>query len=199
MTAPSFSPIRTHRLEETLTPAQISRVGKEADLLHSEAEVEAALDRMAIAVTAELQDKNPLVLAVMIGGLIPAGKLALRLDFPLQIDYLHATRYRGDTRGRALHWLSRPVQSMADRVVLVVDDILDEGITLGAVLDACREAGAREVYSAVLVDKQIGIKPGLQSADFTGLQIENRYVFGYGMDYRGYLRNAAGIFAVKGL
>ena len=135
----------------------------------------------------------------MIGGIVPAGKLIPRLDFPLQTDYVHATRYRGDVRGRKLHWLARPTQSLQGRTVLVVDDILDEGVTLGEILSDCRAAGAREVRSAVLVDKQIGIKPGLREADFAGLHVENRYVFGYGMDYRGYLRNARGIYAVKGL
>ncbi len=186
-------------MEETLTPARIRRVRAEADLLHDEAAVEAALDLMAAAVTADLAEKNPLVLAVMVGGIIPAGKLIPRLDFPLQMDYVHATRYRGDIRGRKLHWIVRPTQVLRGRAVLVVDDILDEGVTLGEILNYCRAAGARTVHSAVLVDKDVGVKAGLQSADFTGLQVENRYVFGYGMDYRGYLRNARGIYAVKGL
>lgn len=186
-------------MKATLTPAEIVMVKAEADLLHGEQAVEAALDRMAVAVTAELADKNPLVLAVMVGGIIPAGKLIPRFDFPVQIDYVHATRYRGDTRGRDLHWLARPVQSLRGRAVLVVDDILDEGVTLAEILSYCREAGARTVHSAVLVDKDVGAKPGLKEADFTGLRVENRYVFGYGMDYRGYLRNARGIYAVKGL
>ncbi len=186
-------------MQAMLTPAEIKRVKTEADLLHGEQAVEAALDQMAVAVTAELADKDPLVLAVMVGGIIPAGKLIPRLDFPVQVDYVHATRYRGDTRGRELNWLARPAQPLQGRVVLVVDDILDEGVTLGEILSYCRQAGARSVYSAVLVDKNVGTKPGLKEADFVGLQVENRYVFGYGMDYRGYLRNARGIYAVKGL
>ncbi len=186
-------------MQAALTPAEVIMIKSEADLLYGEQAVEAALDKMAAAVTAELADKNPLVLAVMVGGIIPAGKLIPRLDFPAQIDYVHATRYRGDTRGRDLHWHARPIQSLRGRAVLVVDDILDEGVTLAEILSYCREAGARTVHSAVLVDKDVGAKPGLKQADFTGLRVENRYVFGYGMDYRGYLRNARGIYAVKGL
>ena len=82
--------------------------------------------------------------------------------------------------------------------MLVVDDILDEGITLAALLNYCRDAGATEVLSAVLVRKDRPRSVDL-IPDFVGLEIPNRYIFGYGMDYHGYWRNAAGIYAVKGL
>ncbi len=157
------------------------------------------MDRMAKAITLCMRDKNPLLLAVMTGGIVPAGCLLGRLDFPLRLDYLHATRYRGEVRGGEVHWLRRPNIPLRGRVVLVVDDILDEGITLTQILAYCREAGAAEVYSAVLVNKRHGRKPGIGEADFTGLEVADRYVFGYGMDYRGYLRNVRGIYAVKGL
>ncbi|HGN3348776.1 TPA: phosphoribosyltransferase family protein [Pseudomonas aeruginosa] len=87
-----------------------------------------------------------------------------------------------------------------DRDVLIIDDILDEGHTLSAIIDFCKHAGARAVHTAVLVDKEHERKarPDLK-ASFTGLYCADRYVFGYGMDYKGYWRNAAGIFAVKGL
>jgi hypoxanthine phosphoribosyltransferase len=177
----------------------IDEVLAEADLLHGDAEVQRALDRMAAQITERLADANPLVLVVMVGGVIPAAELLARLDFPLELDYLHVTRYRGATRGGELHWLVRPLQSLADRVVLVADDILDEGLTLHEILGYCRGAGAREVYSAVLVEKQRARDPRIRTADFTGLPVVDRYVFGYGMDYKGYLRNVRGIYAVRGL
>lgn len=186
-------------MDAASAPEEMGRVLAEADLLYGEVAVEAALDRMAESLTARLRDSNPLVLAVMLGGLVPTGKLLSRMDFPLQLDYLHATRYRGDTRGRDLRWVARPVHALEDRVVLVVDDILDEGVTLTEILRYCEASGAREVYSAVLVHKRHTRKSGIERADFTGLSVEDRYVFGYGMDYKGYLRNARGIYAVKGL
>jgi hypoxanthine phosphoribosyltransferase len=99
-----------------------------------------------------------------------------------------------------LHWKALPQLPFLDRVVLVVDDILDEGHTLQAILNAIRAQGAREVFTAVLVDKQHDRKasPDLK-ADFVGLEAPDRYLFGYGMDYKEYWRNAAGIYAVKGL
>ncbi|MEJ2643663.1 MAG: hypoxanthine-guanine phosphoribosyltransferase [Gammaproteobacteria bacterium] len=183
----------------TVTADQVRTVLAEADRLYTAAEVDAALDRMAARITQSLGDRNPIVLCVMTGGLVPAGQLITRLDFPLQLDYLHATRYRGDTRGGTLHWITRPTFDLKGRSVLVVDDILDEGLTLSAILDFCREQGAREVYSAVLVDKHHDRRPEPIHADFVGVEVGDRYVFGYGMDYKGYLRNAAGIFAVRGL
>jgi hypoxanthine phosphoribosyltransferase len=177
---------------------EVRKVRAEADCLYGAAEVDAALDRLAAAISARHRDNNPLILCVMNGGLITTGCLLLRLDFPLEHDYLHATRYRGGTRGGELDWKAEPGISLRDRHVIVVDDILDEGYTLAAIVDHCRAQGAASVESVVLVEKLHERKHGIQ-ADYVGLQTEDRYLFGYGMDYKGYWRNAAGIFAVKGM
>ena len=118
----------------------------------------------------------------------------------VQAEYLHATRYRQETTGGILEWKLQPEADMKGRTVLIVDDILDEGTTLCAIADYCLAHGASEVLTAVLVDKEHDRKarPGLK-ADFTGLYVEDRFLFGYGMDYKGYWRNAPGIYAVKGL
>lgn len=180
-------------------PDEVRRVAAEADLLHSGEQVEAALDRMGEEITQRLGEKNPVLLCVMTGAVVPTGCLLNRLDFPLELDYLHATRYTGEVRGGRIEWLMRPSTPLKGRTVLVVDDILDEGITLAEILDYCRDEGAEEVYCAVLVDKLHQRKPRLKRADFTGLETGDRYLFGYGMDYKGYLRNARGIYAVRGL
>ena len=123
------------------------------------------------------------------------GNLLPRLDFPLEVDYVHATRYRGDLKPGQLHWKVKPSVDLRDRTVLVVDDILDGGITLAAIIEEVKALGAKEVFSAVLVDKhQKRVVGGLQQADFVGLQVDDHYIFGYGMDYNEYLRNAPGIF-----
>ncbi|MBN8411046.1 hypoxanthine-guanine phosphoribosyltransferase [Halomonas denitrificans] len=171
-----------------------------ADCLISHDEVERALDRMAEEITRDLGDKLPVFYCVMNGGLITTGHLLPRLGFPLEVDYLHATRYRGKTRGGELFWRVSPEIPMAGRDVVIVDDILDEGATLAAILDYCREAGAKSVSTAVLVDKSHDRKavPGLK-ADYCSLEVADRYVFGFGMDFKGYWRNAPGIFAPKGM
>ncbi|WP_312376486.1 hypoxanthine-guanine phosphoribosyltransferase [Pseudomonas oryzihabitans] len=179
--------------------AHIRQVMQEADCLYDEAQVEAAIDRIAAAITADLAERNPVVFCVMNGGLILTGKLATRLNFPLEMSYLHATRYRNETTGGELFWKAKPEVSFIDRDVLIVDDIFDEGHTLKAIIDFCRHAGAREVHTAVLIDKTHDRKvKGLQ-ASYVGLPCIDRYIFGYGMDYKGYWRNAPGIYAVKGL
>jgi hypoxanthine phosphoribosyltransferase len=182
----------------SVSPEHIRQVRAQADCLFTAEQVEAALDTMAEKISAKHHNNNPLVLCVMNGGLIATGALMLRLDFPLEQDYLHATRYRGETRGGELKWLAEPRHSLKDRHVLVVDDILDEGYTLAAIAGHCREAGAHSVETVALIEKRHQRKHGIQ-ADYIGLEVEDRYLFGYGMDYKGYLRNAAGIFAVKGM
>lgn len=178
----------------------IQRVMHEADCLHSAAEVEASITRVAQEINTKLRDANPVIFCVMNGGLIFTGKLLTQLDFPLEQSYLHASRYRNETSGGELFWKAKPEVSLMDRDVLIVDDILDEGHTLMAIVDFCKQAGARNVYTTVLLDKQHTRKarPDFK-ADFIGLECIDRYVFGYGMDYKGYWRNAAGIYAVKGL
>ena len=175
---------------------EIEQVKRDAILLHDQQAVEAALDTMATDITAKLSDKNPLVLCVINGGIIATGKLLPRLDFPLTLDSVHASRYRNATSGSEIDWLYKPMTPLTDRNVLIVDDILDEGHTLQAIVDWCRNQGAASVYTAALLDKDLGIEKPI-AADFIGLKVANHYLFGYGMDYKGYLRNAAGIYACK--
>ncbi|OGV51156.1 MAG: hypoxanthine-guanine phosphoribosyltransferase [Legionellales bacterium RIFCSPHIGHO2_12_FULL_42_9] len=178
-------------------PSKIKKIYESSDLLYTANEVEAALDRMARSIEEQLRDKNPVIICVMIGGLIPMANLLLRLNFPLEVDYVHATRYGSTTQGGELTWKVRPSLNLANRTVLVVDDILDAGVTLAAIIKEIKNTGAAEVYSAVLVDKDHQRDPnGLQQADFVGLEVDDHYIFGYGMDYEEYLRNAPGIFIV---
>jgi hypoxanthine phosphoribosyltransferase len=179
---------------------EVKRAMAEADCLATPAEVNAALDRMAAEITVRLADANPVCYCVMNGGLVIAGRLLSRLDFPLEVAYLHATRYGHALDGeKMLDWRVRPTQDLAGRTVLVIDDILDEGHTLEAIVAHCIDEGASEVLTAVLVDKQHGRKarPGMKP-DFHGLEIPDRFLFGCGMDYKGYWRNAPGIYALKG-
>ncbi len=182
------------------TRQELEQVMAEADLLISKADVEAALDRMATEITADLNDKLPVVYAIMNGGLAIAGQMMTRLNFPLEMGYMHATRYRGEFKGQAdLQWQAMPSVPMQGRHVLILDDIFDEGHTLAEVISACEAQGALSVRTAVLVNKIHDRKHEGLSVDYCGMEIEDRYVFGYGMDYRGFWRNAPGIYAVKGL
>jgi len=177
----------------------IQEVWGTADCLHDAQAIEEAINKIAAEIKGELEGKNPLIVSLMNGGLVTCGRLLPKLDFIVQVDFIHATRYRDNTRGDALlEWKVEPHQSLKGRHVLLVDDILDEGMTLYEVMNFCREQGAAQVLSAVLADKKHDRRePAGFSADFTGLYVEDRYVFGCGMDYKGYLRNVDGIYAVQ--
>jgi hypoxanthine phosphoribosyltransferase len=149
---------------------------------------------MGSEIAVDLQDKNPIAVCVLLGSVVPFGKLLTRLNFPLHIDYVHATRYRHGLEGKDLHWIAKPVLSAKNRTVLIVDDILDEGTTLAAIESFYHEQGAEKVYKAVLVKKDRPRAVDI-AVDYVGLEVPDRYVFGCGMDYKGYWRNLSGIYA----
>lgn len=179
--------------------AEIERTRREADLLYSRDQIDAAVRAMAVEITSRLGQSNPLLLVTMTGGLVPAALLLPHLDFPLQLDYVHVTRYGNEVSGGRIEWIRRPPATLKDRTVLLIDDLLDRGLTLAAAVDECRVMGARDVLTAVLVVKQVPARPGLARTDFHALVTPDRYLFGYGMDYRSWWRNGPGIFAVKGM
>lgn len=164
--------------------------------LCSPQQVSAALERMANEISAQLSGKNPLVLCAMKGAVVFAGQILPLLRFPLDFDYLHATRYRNQTIGGDLDWKFFPEHAVAGRLVLVLDDILDEGHTLAAIRSRCLAEGATGFYSAVLLDKLID-QPKPIAADFVGIRVPDRYVFGYGMDVNGLWRNLPAIYALR--
>ncbi len=168
----------------------------DADLIHSENTVQAALDQVAQAIRERLADRHPVVLCVMTGGVVFCGQLMAKLDFPVDFDYLHATRYGPETQGGKISWRTAPWTSVKGRTVLVVDDILDEGVTLAAVKESLKRLGADEVLTAVFADKLNGKEKPI-AADFVGLTVPDRFVFGYGMDVDGAWRNLPAIYAMK--
>ncbi len=168
---------------------------EQAQLIHTSEAVEKAIARLSHELTAALADSCPIIICVMGGGIVFAGQLLTQLKFALEVDYVHASRYQNKTVGQTLTWQSLPKLDLTNRTVLLVDDILDEGITLLAIQEKCLELGAKNVLSAVLVEKLLDhIKP--IKADFVGLEVPNRYVFGYGMDAYGWWRNLSAIYAL---
>lgn len=179
-----------------MSPDKAHELLAQAELVYSESDVQAALDKVAEGIRQRLADKNPLVLCVMTGGIVFCGQLLPKLHFPLEMDYLHATRYGPNTQGGKLSWRIAPWTPVAGRTVLVVDDILDEGITLAAVVESLKHQGAGEVLTAVFADKLHG-RPKPISADFCGLTVPDRFCFGYGMDVDGAWRHLPAIYAMK--
>jgi len=177
----------------TQTPQQLL---DQATLIHSAEVVSTAINRLGIEITQVLATAKPVVICVMGGGLVFAGQVLTQLSFPLELDYVHASRYQNKTVGLTLDWKALPQLDLSGRTVLIVDDILDEGITLLAIQEKCFALGAKQVFSAVLVDKTLDHTKPIQ-ADFVGLTVPNRYVFGCGMDAYGWWRNLPGIYALN--
>jgi hypoxanthine phosphoribosyltransferase len=167
-----------------------------SDPVASAEQVQAALQRVAGEITARLSKSYPLVLVVMGGAVIFAGQILPLLRFPIDLDYIHASRYGAATRGADVDWRVKPPASVRGRAVLVLDDILDGGQTMDAIRSRLLELGAASFHCAVLVEKKLNVKKPIH-ADFVGLEIEDRFVFGYGMDAKGYWRNLPEIRAMK--
>src|SRR5882672_6763793 len=165
-----------------------------SDPVASAKEVEAAVQRLAAEIGERLADAYPLVLAVMGGAVVFAGQILPRLRFPLDFDYVHASRYGAATRGAHIEWRVTPPSAVKGRAVLVLDDILDGGVTMAAIRTRLLELGAKSFHCAVLVEKKLKVEKPIK-ADFVGLQIADRFVFG--LDAKGFWRNLPEIRAMK--
>jgi hypoxanthine phosphoribosyltransferase len=177
-------------------PPRLADALARADRIHDGAVLDAAIHRVAGEIDRALDGEPAVFLTVMQGALVFAGQLATGIAAPLAFDYVHATRFRGTTSGGTLSWIKRPALALAGRTVLLVDDILDEGHTLKAIRDFCLDEGAQRALIAVLCEKTHTRRaPGI-AADFCGVQLPDRYVFGYGMDYYEQGRNLPAIYAV---
>ncbi len=180
----------------TVTFQRAHELLQQSEILFTEAQVQAALHRVAVEINQALADTHPLVLSVMGGAVVFSGQLLPLLNFPLDFDYVHVSRYREARKGGEMHWKVEPHESVRGRVVLLVDDILDEGHTLDALQKRVLKLGATHCYSAVFADKIHG-NPKPVHADFVGMALPDRFVFGYGMDIEGAWRNLPAIYAVK--
>ena len=179
-----------------INPRRAMEILDAADVVCAPAQVNQAVSRIARDISAVLAEANPLVILVMRGAAVFAGQLLPQLAFPLEVDSIDATRYGDATQGGAIVFRAMPISDIAGRTVLVVDDILDEGITLQAIRDKLLAMNAHKVLIAVFADKQTG-KPKPLAAEFVGVILPNRYVFGFGMDVHGYWRNLPSVYALK--
>jgi len=184
-----------------MSPPRLADVLGDADLVHDRATLEAAIGTMADAIRADYagDERPPLFVTIMHGGMPFAAQLAFALGergLDVEFDYLHATRYRGNTSGSGLAWLHRPATPMEGRRVLLVDDILDEGHTLQAVTRWCEDQDAADVRVAVLATKLHDRCVDGVCADYVGVEVPDRYVFGYGMDFHEQGRNLPAIYAL---
>lgn len=176
-------------------PVNPNQYLRQADLIHSQKIVDLAIDAMAKQLNIDYAGKHPILLSVMGGAVYFTGQLLPKLTFPLELDYVQATRYHGTTAGSQLKWVVMPKENIKNRSVLILDDILDEGYTLKSVADKCKQQEVKDVKVAVLVEKLLN-KAKPISANYIGLSVPDRYVFGCGMDIHGWWRNLPAIYAL---
>jgi hypoxanthine phosphoribosyltransferase len=179
-----------------MTRPKLSEALQTAELVHDQAVLSAAICRIGSDISEALAGQSAVFLSIMQGGLVFAGQLATEIKADLEFDYVHATRFRGTTTGGELKWMRRPDTSLRDRIVLLVDDILDEGHTLNAIREWCYAEGAARVLLAVLCEKRHGRTVAGLCGDFVGVEVPDRYVFGYGMDFHEQGRNLPAIYAL---
>jgi hypoxanthine phosphoribosyltransferase len=170
---------------------------EQSDPISSAADVQSAIGRLAAEIQQQFKDRYPLVLSVMGGAVVFAGQLLPLLRMPLDLDYIHVSRYGAATIGGGIEWRVEPPLNVRGRTVLVLDDILDGGQTMCAIRDRLLELGAASFHCAVLVEKILRKEKPI-AADFVGLRIPDRFVFGCGMDARGLWRNLPEIRAMRG-
>lgn len=175
--------------------AELIHNPQSAEVLYDRGAIDALIARQADLMNARYAGERVLVLAVMTGALVYVGQLLPQLGFELELDYVHATRYDGARSGGALKWLVKPRQPVLGRSVLLLDDILDEGVTLQGIRDWLFAEGASHVAISVLVHKQKPVPQPCESA-FPALTVPDRYVYGFGLDADGLWRNADGIFVL---
>lgn len=178
-----------------LEEAQAWEILNTAERICSAVVISQTLNRLADEISADLRNARPLVLSVMGGAVVFCGQLLPLLKFPLELDYIHATRYGKNLTGQEIKWRVLPGANVAGRSVLVLDDILDEGRTLAAVCEKVRALGAADVRCAVFAEKETH-RPKPLRANYVGLHLPDRYVFGFGMDVSGWWRNLPEIYAL---
>ncbi len=183
-------------MEEHLSQIDINSVRENAEILITEEDINLAIDTVAKDIESSFNKEVPVMLCVMKGGLMFTSALMQRIASPMVLDYVHVDRYRNKTQGSSIHWHKEPDTSLLNKTVIIVDDIFDEGYTLQELIAYCEVKGAKKVLSAVLLKKKLSNTPTNVTPDFIGLEVTDRYVFGWGMDYKGYLRNLSSIYAI---
>jgi hypoxanthine phosphoribosyltransferase len=178
-----------------MTDAMTDKVLAQAECLYDIEAVEAALDKLANQLNQHYANLNPLLLCVMKGALVTMGQLLPKLTFPLEIDYIHATRYGNSLNGGEVQWQHKPETELKNRHIILIEDIVDQGDTLNVLRRYCLENKVKSVACATLVNKS-DVSQSCQPAEFVGLTVPNRYVFGFGLDYQGQARQFPGIYAL---
>lgn len=180
-----------------LTIKELQQIKDDSDMLFSSSQIKAAVEIMGLELEKRILGKDAILVCVMNGGVTLTADLSRSMVCDVRLDYLQVARYRNKTVGGSLHWLKEPQLSLEDQTVVLIDDIYDEGYTMEELVSYCEKHGTKEVITAVLLNKQKSSPQLGNDPDIYGLEVPDRYVYGYGMDYKGYMRNLPAIYALN--
>lgn len=181
-----------------ISSAELEAVLSSSKIVYSESEIDAALCVMAASINNDLRDHDPIFICVLNGALMMYGQLMKKITIPSRMDAVHVARYGDEKVGSELQWLSYPSLDLDGQVVVLLDDVLEGGITLSEIAKYCYSKNAKQVITGVLINKKITRENGgLEQVDYAALEMESGFLIGFGLDYKGYLRNTRDIYMLE--
>jgi len=168
---------------------------KQFSLSIPEVEIQAAVRRVAEDINRDIADKNPLFICVLNGAFMFAGDLMKTVNFPCEITFIKLSSYEGLYTTGAVKEIIGLNESVVGRNVVVVEDIVDTGITMERILSSLRAKGAKDIRVATFLQKPDALQRDIR-VDYVAMKIPNDFIVGYGLDYDGYGRNLKDIYTV---
>ena len=151
--------------------------------------------RVASEINRYLEGTNPLFLSVLNGAFMFAADLMRNLTIPSEISFVKLASYAGTSSTGKVKELVGLNDNIEGRTVVIVEDIVDTGITMDKILTSLQAKGANEIYVATFLQKPAALKRDVR-VDYVAMKIPNEFIVGYGLDYDGYGRNLKDIYTV---
>jgi len=169
----------------------------ELSILLPKAKIEAAVSRLASEITKDYHDRHPVLIGILKGSFIFMADLVRLLDFPLEVDFIRSSSYGKGTQSsgkiRVVQGLRSPIKG---RDVLVIEDIVDTGLTTSFLLDYLSRKKPASLSLCSLLDKPSRRQMPV-TIDYLGLTVPNKFVVGYGLDYNEKFRNLPDIYTME--
>ncbi|HSW67689.1 MAG TPA: hypoxanthine phosphoribosyltransferase [Bacteroidales bacterium] len=158
-------------------------------------EIEAAVERMAGRINSDMEGKLPLFLVILNGAFIFAADLIRRINVDCHVSFVRLSSYDGIHSTQVVRELIGLNEEIANRTVVVVEDIIDTGHTMDELVRKIKALNATEVKIATCLLKPAALRKDL-TIDYIGIEIPNDFIVGYGLDYDGYGRNLRDIYKI---